>query len=410
MNGRLTLGMALLVCLAVGTVEARGIPRKAGVGDRFEVTGGPRQFRTPHFEFETARDVTRGFVKEASLAFEGTRAALMALPLPIDPEPPGDLTHFQCRILEGPAFRAALPSELQRTRSAPGSKRMVAGVYLPASQEVLVPFESLGATERGDRMNLRRFSDTSTLIHEITHQLMHDWLPVTPVWVVEGLAEYMAAVPFDRGEFTFWRSFSGLKRHLRDRYGQARLHLIHPADLMRDRPEDWTWSQEEYLAALLMVYYFLHLDGEGQGEALGAYLRLLDEARDETSDFVARHNQAVMDFRKEVEAYNRAVAGYNDALQSFRREVLAFESRRQLLGEAAADLEPPAPPVPPARPEPPGILSEHRGGGDIDLYAIATRRGLPALLRGRDFDEFGRDFTAAYHRRDLPVSLRLRRP
>ena len=38
-----------------------------------------------------------------------------------------------------------------------------------------------------------------TLVHELTHQMMHFWLPYLPNWVVEGTAEYTENLPLNAG-------------------------------------------------------------------------------------------------------------------------------------------------------------------------------------------------------------------
>jgi hypothetical protein len=40
-----------------------------------------------------------------------------------------------------------------------------------------------------------------TLIHEVTHQLMDEILPMLPTWMVEGTAEYVEHLPYRWGTF-----------------------------------------------------------------------------------------------------------------------------------------------------------------------------------------------------------------
>ena len=56
-------------------------------GVRFDVKaeGGPREFKTSHFVFESDHDVSAGFIAEAALVFEGTLQAVKSLPLGIEP-------------------------------------------------------------------------------------------------------------------------------------------------------------------------------------------------------------------------------------------------------------------------------------------------------------------------------------
>ena len=43
--------------------------------------------------------------------------------------------------------------------------------------------------------------ETHTMVHELTHQMMHFWLGYLPQWVVEGTAEYTGTLPLHTGQF-----------------------------------------------------------------------------------------------------------------------------------------------------------------------------------------------------------------
>ena len=48
---------------------------------------------------------------------------------------------------------------------------------------------------------IRDSEATRVLRHEICHQLTHELLPVVPWWVSEGMAEYVAMIPNQKGSF-----------------------------------------------------------------------------------------------------------------------------------------------------------------------------------------------------------------
>jgi len=118
---------------------------------------------------------------------------------------------------------------------------------------------------------------------------MHDWLEVLPVWFVEGIAEYMAAVPFDDARFDFRRMNEGLLGYLETAYQVNRgsgpkkavpLDMVVPEDLMALTHQQWASALSNpqsaslnYRSALLLVYYLIHLDGKGDGSSIVAYLR-----------------------------------------------------------------------------------------------------------------------------------------
>jgi hypothetical protein len=75
-----------------------------------------------------------------------------------------------------------------------------AGIYSFDDRTNKVPFDSLGLVRDGDRWRMDpEHYETHTLIHETTHQLMHDWGEILPLWVAEGLAESVACIPYRTG-------------------------------------------------------------------------------------------------------------------------------------------------------------------------------------------------------------------
>ena len=133
-------------------------------------------------------------------------------------------------------------------------------------------------------------------------------LGLTPMWLVEGMAEYMAAVPYLNGKFVFRSANRGIKERLEEKYRSETPTLIHPSWLLTASPADWRGSLDEYVSSMMLVYYFIHLDRKGQGEAMAAYLRMLRDAQTDTEKFIVDYNNAVSEFEKKRLAYNKAVA------------------------------------------------------------------------------------------------------
>jgi hypothetical protein len=101
------------------------------------------------------------------------------------------------------------------------------------------------------------------LIHEVTHQVMHEWLPVMPLWLGEGLAEYLSAVPYQNGRFEFKNSVAGLKESLLEDYriSEGReVTIYRPHELVDLSNAGWSGVSMDYLSAMMLTYYFVHLD------------------------------------------------------------------------------------------------------------------------------------------------------
>lgn len=409
------------------------LPEETQLPREIDVSGGPRVFRTTHFEFTTDQEVSKAFIAEAARVYEGTYLAVSRLPHGIELTPPSGMTHFRGRFINDREFNEFAA---EKTAVIPGQR--VVGLYLTREKELLVPYSSLGARLNGSRMTLRKSSDTSTLIHEIVHQVMHDWLPLMPTWFAEGTAEYLAAVPYQNGRFEFRNAERGLKERLEEQHAMERntIFRVRPPGYFlqgfENREESrnvtsalneanegslasqggtglpardqWTGSVDEYRDAMLLIYFFMHLDQpEKQGEALGAYLKMIDLALDETNELQRElaefetkrlaYNEDVQKFNQELESFRKAVEQYNDRVTQYNRQLrdgVPEEGRIKVGAE-------PKEPVPPAELEVPESISRASNGGrTIDLLRLVQQKALPALLQNRTADQLADEMKAAY--------------
>ncbi len=88
-----------------------------------------------------------------------------ALPWGIEPRPPADLGRYQAKFF---ATRASYV--------ASGAPENSGGVYFGSDRTFRVPFQSLGLDLRGKTWFKDDNYRNDTIVHEITHQLMHDYL------------------------------------------------------------------------------------------------------------------------------------------------------------------------------------------------------------------------------------------
>lgn len=390
-------------------MKAGTLPDETEIDKSVPVEGGPRVFLTPHFRFECDQGVTQGFIAEAARVFEGTLHAIDRLPIGLKPKPPEGMTRYESFFLSRESFEQKIGNSLP---SIPG--QYIAGVYIPKEKAILVPFSSIGAQENGSRKTLRRTSDTSTLIHEITHQVMHDWLGLTPMWLAEGMSEYMAAVPYQNGRFEFRNAERGLKETLGSKYRDEPVSMIHPADLIEATPAAWSGSLNEYRSAMLLTYYFVHLDRGGQGEALTAYFHFLEQGRTEADSFITEYNSAVADFEKKRVAYNEAVDTYNADLRQFKRAVDDYNSRIGEYNQQVRDGVPenrrvvvgaePKAPTPPANWRCPKSSPRTPGAARWICSRSPTPRGAP-LYRGIEGEQLGENVKAAFEAIGIKVTL-----
>ena len=169
-----------------------------------------------------------------------------------------------------------------------------------------------------------------------------------------------------------------------------------------------------YRSAMMLVYFFIHLDGSTNGTALATYLRQARAGQKEMESFVANYNGAAEDYNASLQAYNQAVQTYNQDLQRFRKTVSDYNSRVRKYNEQVekglpvnslieVGPEPSAPPSPPRKPEMPTILSTgNLDGGTVDL-GEAEKRAREALTRMRSPVELWKQMAAALEQRGIII-------
>lgn len=312
-------------------------------------------YRTEHFELESQGKFTQALLREVGRNFEATYELLKALPWGISPAPEGD-GYFKAKLL--------------RTRdayTAEGGPENSGGVYMRSKGLFLVPFSSIGLKVVGKSYAKDDNFDTQTLVHELTHQMMHNWLALLPPWVIEGTAEYTGILPLKSGRFRVSAAKTGLKDYLDqlkrsrggvpDPYPLEELFTITPKKWFEALTTDPQMSGRLYFTSYLLVYYFMHLDGKGDRQLFIKYFREVDVVR------------------KEVEAYELALAEFKKLPGV---EVLPDGSYRW-----TGDLKAPQAP------------SVYTSAEALDEY---QHRTLQILLNGRTEAELMKEIRAAYAR------------
>lgn len=224
-------------------------------------------YRSPHFEFRSPIRLPHRAVREFSLVFEATYDLASAMPIGLNPKPGGN-GYYITRLYE--------TAEDYREAGGPiGSS----GSFFPASGEIHVPLPSLGVVHSNNNVKVQRGGAGSTLIHEVTHQVMRRWLPLIPMWMGEGFAEITSALPYDMGRFKLTNMSVPVRKHTGRGPGAGRSFEMTPLpELMNMSPQTWGaavadgTSQRNYRSALILTYYFLRLEGDGQGTHLITYI------------------------------------------------------------------------------------------------------------------------------------------
>jgi hypothetical protein len=259
-----------------------------------DVAAGKFVYRTTHFEFESQGRFTQTLLREVARDFEATYELVKALPWSIEPRPPSG-THFRARLLKDKSAYAAAGGPV-------GS----GGVYQARDQVFLVPFESIGVKAVGKSFAKDSGFDSQTMVHELTHQMMHFHLDFLPQWVVEGTAEYTGILPLRNGRFRVSAAKNGLKDYV-DFLKKQTVGGVpepYPLDLLFTiNNEQWNTllaqhresARRLYFTSYLLVYYFMHLEGKGDGQLFARYFREVGAVERE----VEKYRLAIEEFKKQ---------------------------------------------------------------------------------------------------------------
>ncbi len=269
-------------------VASTSWPRTVSLEDRPEVTvvkedTETKQFiyRSPHYEFQCDSKLGSNVVREFGRIFESTWLLNCMLPLDLKPTPEKLREIFLARLFTN-------KEDYMTEGGVVGS----AGVYMSGKKALMVPLSSLGVKMLGSRVSLENNNDddNATPIHEITHQMMNHWLGVLPTWYIEGSAEYVEMLDYNRnGRFSLAglnRQLKGYTQNMNYAGGGKSYTMIDLEELMNIEGGRWAAAlgkggaaQENYGSAGLLTYYFYHLDGKGDAVNVIAYLREVQNAK-----------------------------------------------------------------------------------------------------------------------------------
>lgn len=263
-------------------------PRSVKCPDNFKVETikeepGEYIYETPHFRFICDAKLGTGMIKRLGLLFEATHLANKTLPIGNSPAH-DDSAKFPAYLYE--KFSTYLEN---------GGREGTAGIFLGTTRpgdrgRILVPFDSLGVKTMGSTYVIDRDKDASTLIHELTHQLMSSQAKQAS-WFCEGSAEYMGMTPYAGGRFNFGANRShivsrvteyGKKntggRALGDDFEAPGLEAYMNMPYSQFTGEN---ANLNYGLAALMAYYFYHMDGKGDARRIKNYMKAIQSGTSE---------------------------------------------------------------------------------------------------------------------------------
>ncbi|MGV3663579.1 MAG: hypothetical protein ACO1TE_25640 [Prosthecobacter sp.] len=234
-------------------------------------------YQSEAFQFTSQAKLAGSVMKEVARTFEATRALVTALPWGVVCRPPEGMERYQAALFE-----------TRNDYINAGGPQNSGGVYMTGEKIFKVPFPSIGLEMRGKTWFKNDNYSGDTLIHEITHQMMHDYLPFLPVWVIEGTAEYTEMLPYNAGTFRADSHKGAIRDHINEM--QKRGYSPSIANLqthMTMNRGQWSGIAESsnramgelYFRSVLAVYFFCHLDGDKKGTR---FMKFMDAVHGET--------------------------------------------------------------------------------------------------------------------------------
>lgn len=230
-------------------------------------------YESVNFRITSELKLPPGVANDLARVFEATRAVLIAMPLGLHAG--GEHERYTVAM-----FRS--PGGYEKAGGVGGS----GGHYDGHTRRMLVLLPNLGIEEKEGTLRFDYARNLFILKHEVTHQLLARWHRRMPMWVSEGIAEFVASLPYAQGHYTLQNPGSGLRDYLLKWHNPVTtrsLRLIPPARLMAMRPDDWesALSQQDaydmYNSAAILTYYFIQQDG---GTPLAGFLDALRRGED----------------------------------------------------------------------------------------------------------------------------------
>lgn len=283
-----------------------------------EKPGAPSVYRSRHFEFQTPVKLGQNAMHEICRTFESTHELVRQLPWGILPMPEGGKPFFSAHLLP-----------TRQEYIAYGGPQWSAGFYSRKDRIFRIPFDQVGLVGKGNDWFLKGSINNNVISHEVTHQMMHEYLDFMPVWLVEGTADYVANLPYNSGRFNLTAALDGLQR-MRAKEGavtqERRGNMLYTRTTRRPNwvgvPEllKFTTSIEtanpidstaylppkpstgggptftgtgigvqimpntdqlgdRYYSSHMLAYFFMHMDGDGTGLRLKKFFDAIHEER-----------------------------------------------------------------------------------------------------------------------------------
>jgi hypothetical protein len=385
-------------------------------------------YRSRHFEFSSPVKLGQNAMKEVCRAFESTYELVSRLPWGVRPVPEGGQPFFRSKF-----FRS------QEEYVKAGAPRWSAGIYSPTERMFQMPLTQVGVEQRNGGWSVSGQINNDVITHEVTHQMMHEYLEFMPIWMAEGLAEYTANLPYDSGRYNVAQALAGLKQAASKEKKERKLWssnrqvtprwigvkelsgfttsiskrneitslTFEPPEPPTPKPTDGLVAQTQtftplqstviinpleeiqnlanrYYSSQRLVTYFMHLDGDGSGLRLKRYFDAIHEERKKWASFWVEYEQ----YKIQATAAQKE---YEAAIEAFKKQPGVVVLSENMV-RFPANLQMPQPKMP-KFPTPPD---------NVDPQKVCVRH-VDILLGGRTLEQLEADVRAGYQKAGIAL-------
>ncbi len=234
-------------------------------------------YRSEHFVFHCDSKLSVAVVKEFNRLFEATYMLSCKLPLDLRPVPENGQEFFMARLFTKDADYI----ETSGFQNANGGY---------THNTVMAPLSSLGVKVVGSRVTLEKGKDEaySSLTEALSFQMLNRWGSRLPKWYTYGSAGYVSILKYDKGRFSLTGLGERMRAFLQTRGGSGRhFEMLDLDELTHINAGLWSHVQDvdvpqarqNYASALLLTYYFYHLDDKGDAAHMIDFLKATEVAK-----------------------------------------------------------------------------------------------------------------------------------
>ena len=225
-------------------------------------------YQSPHYEFTAPIQLSKSVVQELAVLSEATYALLDELPVGLN-----------LRVGETAPLKILLVEDVNEIIKLGGSGT---NEHACLNGAVVVTLENLGAEKKNGRWTFTAHKATLWDARlRIAEQLYCSISGALPVWFDVGFRNYVSEMRYADGRFLVSGQRGAIRDFLKRENPVPTFLMPDLKSCMEMSVEQWNGlvhaskSTDYHSADVLLVYYFLHLDGQGDSDFAAKYVKAM---------------------------------------------------------------------------------------------------------------------------------------